>query len=39
MAINLSFSDGHAEHVDLADLWKLRWNKKFEPVDVLVPAE
>jgi hypothetical protein len=39
MAINLSFTDGHAERVQLADPWKLRWNKKFEHVDVLVSAK
>jgi len=38
MAINLSFADGHAGRVQLEDLWKLKWNKKFEPVDVQVPA-
>ena len=38
MAINLSFADGHAERVALADLWKLKWNKRFTPVDVQVPA-
>lgn len=39
MAINLSFADGHVGRVALADLWKLKWNKKFESVDVQVPAE
>jgi len=38
LAINLSFADGHAGRVILEDLWKLKWNKTFSPVDVTVPA-
>lgn len=34
MAINIAFADGHAGRVELANLWKLKWNKSFEPVDI-----
>lgn len=39
MSINLSFADVHVGKVALADLWKLKWNKTFTPVDVQVPVE
>ncbi|MHC4068777.1 MAG: type II secretion system protein [Planctomycetota bacterium] len=39
MAINLSFADGHVGRTALADLWKLKWNKRFTPVDVQMPTE
>lgn len=38
LAINVSFADGHADRIRLEDLWSLRWNKVFEPVEVQVPA-
>lgn len=37
LAVNAVFLDGHAERVSLADLWKLRWNAAFKPVNVTVP--
>lgn len=36
-AVNMVFLDGHAQRVDLADLWKLRWNNRFIPSDVVIP--
>ncbi len=37
-AITVSFLDGHAEAVKLADLWTLSWHKGFEPrTDIVVP--
>ena len=38
MAIDVSFADIHVERVALADLWKLKWNKRFESVEVKIPA-
>jgi prepilin-type N-terminal cleavage/methylation domain-containing protein/prepilin-type processing-associated H-X9-DG protein len=38
MAVNVVFVDGHAEHVQLADLWKLKWSQTFHARDVTVPA-
>ena len=37
MAINIVFLDGHAEHVALADLWKLQWGLHSRPRNVVVP--
>ena len=31
MAVNVSFTDGHAAKVALAELWTLRWSRGFEP--------
>jgi len=39
MAINMSFSDGHTELVELGDLWMLKWNKAFKPTKIQVPPE
>jgi prepilin-type N-terminal cleavage/methylation domain-containing protein/prepilin-type processing-associated H-X9-DG protein len=30
MAINVSFADGHAETVDLPNLWNLRWHSQWD---------
>lgn len=35
--VNLVFLDGHAETVHLPQLWQLRWNKSFVPVQVTIP--
>jgi prepilin-type processing-associated H-X9-DG protein len=37
MSINVVFLDGHAEHLPLAELWKLKWSADFVPRDVVVP--
>ena len=39
MAVNVVFLDGHAEHVPLAGLWKLKWSEEFLPLDVTVPRK
>jgi len=36
-AVNIAFLDGHAESVSLEGLWKLKWNSKFKPHDVVMP--
>ena len=36
MAVNLVFLDGHAEHVPLADLWRLKWSQNAVPRNVTV---
>ena len=36
MAVNLVFLDGHAEHVPLADLWRLKWSQRSVPRNVTV---
>lgn len=38
-SINLVYLDGHAANVPLADLWRQRWNNRFTPKDVSLPAE
>ena len=38
-ATNVLFLDGHAATVPLADLWRLKWNEKFEPTQITLPAE
>ena len=38
-AINLVFVDGHARTVPLPELWRLKWNRRFEPTDVTLPPE
>ncbi len=37
MAINVSFTDGHARKVPLEDLWTLVWHKGFGPREVALP--
>jgi prepilin-type N-terminal cleavage/methylation domain-containing protein/prepilin-type processing-associated H-X9-DG protein len=37
MGVNVVFVDGHAERVELSQLWKLRWSEDFVPRDVAVP--
>ena len=39
MAIDVSFADVHVERIALEDLWKLKWNKRFEFVDVRIPSK
>jgi prepilin-type processing-associated H-X9-DG protein len=29
-AINVAFCDGHAETVELPDLWKLKWSRNWD---------
>jgi prepilin-type N-terminal cleavage/methylation domain-containing protein len=37
-SVNLVFYDGHAQNVELNELWNLRWSKGFKPrTDVKVP--
>jgi len=36
MAVNIVFLDGHAEHLPLAALWKLKWSRNSKPSDVVV---
>jgi prepilin-type processing-associated H-X9-DG protein len=36
-AINLVFLDGHAQRVELSELWMLKWNNQFTPRQVHVP--
>jgi len=36
-AVNIVFVDGHAEHVQLAELWNLKWSGQFIPRTVVVP--
>lgn len=31
MAVNVSFTDGHAAKVTLEELWTIRWSREFEP--------
>ena len=33
-AINVVFADGHAETVQLPDLWKLKWHSLWNPLDL-----
>ena len=35
--VNVVFLDSHAEKVELADLWKLKWNREFVPRQVTLP--
>jgi prepilin-type processing-associated H-X9-DG protein/prepilin-type N-terminal cleavage/methylation domain-containing protein len=35
--VNIVFLDGHARTVPLRELWQLRWNKSFVPVNVTIP--
>ena len=35
--VNALFLDGHADHVPLAELWRLRWNGTFTARNVLIP--
>jgi prepilin-type N-terminal cleavage/methylation domain-containing protein/prepilin-type processing-associated H-X9-DG protein len=37
--VNLGFLDGHASSVTLEELWKLKWNNEFVPIDVTLPRE
>jgi prepilin-type N-terminal cleavage/methylation domain-containing protein/prepilin-type processing-associated H-X9-DG protein len=37
-AVNIAFMDCHVETVPLAELWRLQWNARFEPRQVLVPG-
>ena len=32
--VNIVFLDGHARTVALPELWQLRWNKSFVPINV-----
>jgi prepilin-type processing-associated H-X9-DG protein len=34
MAINAAFLDGHAQMVELPDLWRLKWHKAWDPKNV-----
>ena len=36
-AVNVVFLDGHAETVDLPDLWKLKWSNTFRSRDIVIP--
>jgi len=36
-AINVTFLDGHAETVLLAELWKVKWSNVFQSTDVAIP--
>lgn len=36
MAVNMAFVDTHVKEVSLEELWTLKWNKTFTPVDVTV---
>jgi prepilin-type processing-associated H-X9-DG protein len=36
-AVNIAFLDGHAERINLEELWKLRWNNAFVPSNVVLP--
>jgi prepilin-type processing-associated H-X9-DG protein len=38
-AVNVVFLDGHARTVPLEELWRLKWNRHFEPTTVKLPAE
>lgn len=38
MAVNILFLDGHAEHVQLAQLWQLQWSEDFQPRSVTISA-
>ena len=33
-AINVAFADGHAETVQLPDLWNLKWHSLWNPMDL-----
>jgi prepilin-type processing-associated H-X9-DG protein len=37
-AVNMVFLDGHAETVELTELWRLRWNAQFIPTQVTLPS-
>jgi prepilin-type processing-associated H-X9-DG protein len=37
-AVNIVFLDGHAETLQLADLWQLKWSNKFKPRSVNTPG-
>jgi prepilin-type N-terminal cleavage/methylation domain-containing protein len=37
VGVNMVFLDDHAERVQLADLWKLKWSEGSRPRDVSVP--
>ncbi|MFN3168676.1 MAG: type II secretion system protein [Phycisphaeraceae bacterium] len=36
-AINIAFSDGHVEPVELQDLWRTAWHRGWEDRDVTIP--
>jgi len=37
-AVNIGFTDTHAERVQLEDLWTLKWHRRFQPnYDVSIP--
>jgi prepilin-type N-terminal cleavage/methylation domain-containing protein/prepilin-type processing-associated H-X9-DG protein len=36
-SINVGFVDGHVENVVLGDLWKLRWHRQWQPVEMDLP--
>ena len=38
-AINVVFLDGHARRVPLEELWRLKWNRHFQPTTVTLPPE
>ena len=35
--VNVAFLDGHAEHVSVEGLWRLRWSQVFTPRNVNFP--
>ena len=34
---NFMFADGHADHVNVPDLWTLHWSEDFNPRTVVMP--
>ena len=38
MAVNVDFLDGHAEHVPLPALFRLRWSTAYIPANVVIPG-
>jgi prepilin-type processing-associated H-X9-DG protein len=34
MAINVAYLDGHAQPVELPDLWRLKWHKAWDAKNV-----
>lgn len=35
--VNMVFADGHADHVNVPDLWTLHWSEDFNPRTVVMP--
>ncbi len=38
MAVNWAFCDGHAEHIQLGNLWQLRWTPNWQAKKVVITA-